>query len=410
MKTNIQTYCLQALDWLDMPYQEIEPGIYEVHHLTTDPLVITFDPNQVSNATLITRESSVLKTIATLVATKKVPMMSGSVFFPIADQKEQLTQRFSPDHTFTYTEAGTTTNTWLIFWVKFTLKGFKDEEMIQLIRYNVEQEQFSMVPYSTDTLFSQIKDNNKRIRRSDMPVIYEQLNQFSMDVGKQFITEKNEEAKTLLEKEMKRIHEYYDLLELEDSYAETADLMETRNDRIVQLQKERLHLITQQRTKYAFTTDQLTIEPIESIHLIEEIETEKLVIQTKQAKKTILLQGDQFLPFIPEDLRDQNESLSILSDGSICLTKDVRCCEECHASFHYKNIKFCALCNKTVCLHCASRSHISHAVLCKEHTSTCTSCHKTASTNEMKTCDSCKSSYCAWCISGNLCMLCDDLY
>jgi len=418
MGTNeLKHYLFEAFNLLQFPCEMVEDEIYEVQFpekfkdlFNGDSMLFSFQKEHAVKANFITTESFLVKTVARLITQIKNPLMKGKIYFSLDEIKNAIPERFSSDNQFHYKNPIIKTSHYILFWVKFTLKGFKNEESIKIIRYDLEKKVFSLYNHDSNTLFALVEDENKTVKLDNLNMIHEMLMNFSKEEGFRFVTEKNKEASNLLEREIKRIHDYYDLLESEDAVAETSKTLETREERKNSLKAERLHLIEQQREKYSFAQGDLTILPIESLHLTETVECEEVEIRNSFAKKKFFLRADERFPFFCELTKSSHSPLTITSEGNVLSQEKVRVCSECFSTYEFTKIKFCAVCDKGICSNCSHRSHISHAVLCKDHMEECTSCKQSVSIHEIHECGSCKGKYCRWCLSGELCSLCDDLY
>jgi hypothetical protein len=228
--------------------------------------------------------------------------------------------------------------------------------------------------------------------------------------GASFVKEKTKEVSKELEKEIKRIHDYYDLLHLEDAFAETSSTVETREEREESLHSERALLIEQQKTKYTFHEEDLTIVPVEVLFLTEEVETCTMHVSNSFGSQTLSLSGNMETPFVCSLTKHTEGPFTILSDGRVLLQEKARVCTECLQTFDYTKMKLCAVCDTSICQSCSKRSSISQAALCSKHAASCEGCGQQVATNEIQECGSCRDKFCRSCLSGELCEFCFDLY
>lgn len=410
MSQEIKSYILNCLDFLEISYKEVEKSIFEISSENSkENNLITFDKKNSKKALYITKESTFFKNISAAVADKKIPILTSTLNFPLEPIIDQYKKSFSNIHKITFKDPKRGRANYIFFWVKLSLKSFKNEEKIEIFKYDIENKKFSIFKHSSEELFKLLIDNEKNTRVVGKKEIENSLLLFAEKHSNKFIEEKNEEAKELLEEEVERINNYYDLLENEDSSGETFGQSGNKNDKKEHLLNERNNLIQQQILKYNFSSDDLTIEILECLHVNEIVEEIKLNIKSKYISKTFKIKSDEKFKFDSVNFTEENK-LHLLSDGEVTVEKNACECSQCKKSYRLSTIKHCAICDKETCPNCASRSVISHAVLCKKHVETCTSCHKTVATTEMEECQSCGSTYCKWCLSGGYCSLCNDLY
>jgi len=414
----LKAYFFNACAFLHIEINEIQPDIYhlvfpkKLHHVfKEEQMNITFLKEHQHLASFITTESYVLQKIAHVVTQQPKGMSHAFLPFSLQEVKQRARQLFSPDCTITFQQENTITQRYLVLWFKFTLKGFKVEESLRAFKYNLATGDISFLPFDLQELFSRVTESKKALPTiENIEEINEKMMKKATKSGASFVKEKTSEVEQELEKEIKRIHDYYDLLQLEDAFAETASTVETREEREESLKSERYLLIEQQKIKYTFHEEDLTIEPVEMVVLTEEIEYCEMTVSNSFGTHHFTLSGDMENPFICSLTKRKDGPFTLISDGRILLQEKARVCTECLQTFDYTQMKLCAVCDTSVCHSCAKRSSLTQAALCSKHATSCQGCRQQVATNEIQECGSCRDPYCRSCLSGELCELCFDLY
>lgn len=371
---------------------------------------IGFEKTGNPNITYITFESYFTQKIAQLVAEYNSGVGSGSNLRTIQSHLNNLKEKF-PNCDFQIGQSKYERVDYLIVWFKTTVNIYLTEEYLKGFKLNLNNGVFESPPEAHE-INDFLNDINEELI-TDIPndVIEKALSELysiAQVDAKGFIKEKQDENNKTLENEIKRINEYYDLLELENELAESSKGLGPEEELLL-LKQEREALIEQQIKKNHFQQQEVTIEPVAILLLKEETESAQVTIKNKFGKIDYELKADKplLLQCIVTD--DSTGPFTVTSDNLIAKTDKVFECSSCTKSLDHNKKNNCVVCHTEICNECKKISAISSSILCEEHNVECQSCLNTVSSEELHFCTNCNQFYCKKCNSTDTCNICNSL-
>ncbi|GAB7386956.1 hypothetical protein BSNK01_07920 [Bacillaceae bacterium] len=412
----LKSYILDSCDFLGIKVKETKPGVYhikipEIYRDDFNGLVeidITFEKNTDPNLTYVTFESFFTQRLAKIVADKNTGTGSGTKILKLDDCIKTIKSKFPACETTIINREIDQTH-YLYIWFKTTIRGNMIEEYLKGFKYDMKSEVIDEVTEDINMLLENI--NEELIDNIDESILDKMIAKL-LDVAQQdarnFINKKKMENEELLQKEIQRINEYYDLLESENQLAETSKGGSTR-DELELLKKERSSLIDQQIKKFRFNETDATIEPVAILLLRLLVEKATLQITNKFGSVKIELEATKNDKIKCALTKDKDGPFTVTSDHLIVKTEKTFNCVTCGNLYDHSKRNKCKLCNEEICTHCVVISAISNDKICTKHSSVCQICLETVATDELYLCANCNQFYCKKCNPSNICSLCNSL-
>lgn len=412
----LKPYIFNACDFLNISIIDNKNDTYELHfpqdlieEFNGTKITITFDKDcAIPDTTYITFEAFLTQKIARLVSEFNDGVSSGSKTFSLNDTKVILQNKFT-SCSVTYEKLDEFQNDYLLIWFKTTLNGNTVEEYLKGFKYNFQTRSISFIE---DSYVEQLDSINEGIIKgysNDLiKDVYNEVEIIAKKDAENFIVNKELELQDQLQKEVDRINEYYNILETENSKAETSKGA-SATEELKLLKKEKERLIEQQKKKYISEAPVVTLEPIAVILLRENIEKAVANINNNYGATSIQLVATKSPEVKCEITNDTGGPFTLTSDNQIVLESQSFSCSQCNQLKTINKQNKCGECNSDVCSGCTYQSDISGTFLCKNHQQTCQSCLRVAASSEFHKCDECNQYYCTVCNKTNKCNLCNSL-
>jgi hypothetical protein len=155
---------------------------------------------------------------------------------------------------------------YLLVWYKFSIYGHAFEQFVKGFIYDFSKSEiraFKDMEFENEV--KHLKDARLALpEESVLNEIKNAFEQYTSSYMNRFSKMKQFEYNRLIDQEIERIEDYYDLIDQENATAETynenEEMTNAEHTRLLQTEKE--HLISQQRIKYTLNSDKISIEPI----------------------------------------------------------------------------------------------------------------------------------------------------
>lgn len=414
----LKPYILESCKFLGIMAREETPTILNItipiqyaneFNQQTD-FKISFEKTNDPRLTYVTFESYFTQKIAHLVAEINSGVSSGTRLTRIDDFFEKIEFNF-PNCDVKQMKNEYERTDYLIVWFKTTIDHSLVDEYLKGYKYNLSNGSIDAAP-AEDEINHFLHQINEElvgdISNDDIDIALSKLYPIAELDAKRFVSIKEEEKNKVLNEEVKRINDYYDLLKSENQLAESSKGLSPQEE-IDLLEKERKELIEQQHHKSHFTEQKVTIEPVALLLLKDLIETTTITIENHFGYVQSNLRADKE-PIIQCEFSGEKEGpFTLTSDNQVVALINSFECSNCNNLFALNKNHKCTVCQEDLCNDCKKISALSSSVLCNKHTELCHSCLKSVSPNELHLCKHCNQFYCKECNPTDLCHLCDSI-
>lgn len=412
----LESYILESCKFLGIHLKPEQPHTYfvqipsklENEFSGMKDFFITFEKSPDPKLTYITFESFFTQKIAKLVAEKNDGISSGIIHFKIDQSMTKLKALFTQCQ-ISVEKRSTEQVDYILIWFKTTIKGIMIDEYLKGLKFDIKSKKIEELAGDVNEIMAGISE--ELIGGYDelqLDQYFEEIMQHAKKGAEQYLERKQLETLDTLNLEVKRINDYYDMLEADNQLAETSKGKDPQAE-IELLKKERAALIEQQKSKYKLNFDETVIEPVAILMLRESTETAVSKVVSPHGEVNIRLSGKEALSIRCEVTNEGNGPFTITSDNKIAKTDKVFNCIPCSRLLDIHQKKACHVCNEAVCNDCKITSAVSGKVLCSKHVIECPSCLHSAGSNEQHLCSNCELFYCNKCNPTNICVACSSL-
>lgn len=414
---DLKDYILESCNFLGIEIKEKNPDIFHIRiplkyidEFNQIPeYLITFERTSNPNYTFVNIESFFIKKLSKLVADSNHGVSTGSKYLSLNKSLTSLKDLFK-SCTVEIKIKNTVQIDKLLMWFKTSVKHSVTEEYLKGFEYDIKSGEITEITNDTNNLFNQLKE--EFIPEYDIHLLnkfFDQLIEVARKDAKFFIEEKEQETKRLLEDEIKRINDYYDLLEHENQLAESSKQSTSPKQELELLKVERNHLIEQQKLKYNTSISDATIEPVAILLLRYIVELAQVELSSNYGKTLMNLSAVSPLSVKCSISNEQNGPYTITSDDQIVKVDKTFNCNTCGRLYDHGKKNSCKICHTFHCIDCVSKSNFSGMTVCSEHITQCSLCLDSIATDEMHLCENCKQFYCKKCNPQNICSICSTI-
>ncbi|GAA0381299.1 hypothetical protein [Bacillus horti] len=412
----LKPYIIESCDYLGIDIKEISSDILLIQipdnlkdelngiNNTKVSFVKTSDPN----ITYLTFESFFTQKIAQLVADRNTGIGTGTKLLKL-DAPTNYIKAQLPSCNIQLLDISQENTDYLFIWFKTTVRGNLVEEYLKGFKYNLKEDKVETYNEDINFLLEDIKDELLLdVNEAHLDTVLREMLSLAKEDAEIFIEKKKIENKEILDKEIKRINDYYDMLYYENQLAESSKGV-TPKEELELLQREREGLISQQIHKYEYKSHDTTIEPIAILMLRQTVETATVHAVNNYGQISLHINAENTISLECALTNDTNGPFTITSDDMIVQVDNAFNCSECNRLLDKSKESSCKVCDQKICNDCEEISSLSRASLCHDHTQRCQSCIEVVASDEFHLCVNCNQFYCLKCNESSLCSLCKSL-
>lgn len=412
----LKQYILDSCEFLGMEVYETNPGVFDIHipdkfrdeFNGLNNIQVCFEKTSDHKLTYLTFESFFTQKVAKLVANINAGVGTGSKSLKLIENINYIKSKLPSCNIF-ITEQSQEVCDYIYIWFKTTVRGNLIEEYLNGFKYNLNEKKVEYIKEDINILLKDVKEEIlPGINTDTLDKVLNDLLLVAKSDAEKFIENKKSDTKELLEKEIKRINDYYDMLLSENQLAETSKGNSPKSE-LELLQIERQGLINQQYKKYEYKTHDAIVEPIAILLLRQFKEIATAQINNDYGKTSMNLRAGDSVNICCSLTNEHDGPFTITSDNLIISVHKVFDCSSCKKHLDTSKENNCKICNLSICNDCKQVSIISKASICQEHTYQCQSCTKTVASDELHLCSNCNQFYCKNCNQSDVCTICNSL-